>query len=523
MKEKFMKSAETFSKAMVQPIMSLSVVGLIVTFGVLTTNPNMVKMLPFLSNDFIRIPMTMMYEAMLFVINNLSVIFCVGLAAAIGKVEKAQCSIVALISYMSYLVCSNQFLKLTDTLVEPAKVFGSGQAMIFGLQVTDTGVFAGMLLGVLIGLVHRKTVKVNFKGALALYSSSRLTLLVAIPMTALLAIVISLGWPAVQGVIRHAATFISGSGIFGLFTFGFLDRILIPTGLHHLVYMPLFYSELGGVIQMGSETIAGVIPIAMAEMKNPEVLQFSSSILFTTVGLAKVFGLSGAALAMYKTAKPELKNKAKGILLPAVFTSVLVGMTEPLEFAFLFCAPLLFLIHAIFTGLGMVALSVLGVTANGSAGAINFIVTNVVAGVEKTGWPMYVLVGIVMFAVYYFTFKFLIVKLNLHTPGREKEKTDENPESSITKTKKEFSSNEKAVCIIDGLGGKGNITTVDNCFTRLRVSVIDIELVNDDLINQISNSGIVRKGNDIQIIYGLDVGQMRKIVDEELNLNTITQ
>ena len=161
----------------------------------------------------------------------------------------------------------------------------------------------------------------------------------------------------------------------------------------------------------------------MMEMRNPEILQFSESVLYTTSGLAKVFGLPGAALAMYHCAKPANKARVKGILLPAVFTAVLVGITEPLEFAFLFCAPLLFVLHAILTGGSMVILSLIGNTSNGGGGLINFIVTNVIAGVEKTGWPGYVAVGIVMFGVYYFTFKFLIKKLNLKTPGREKEET----------------------------------------------------------------------------------------------------
>lgn len=520
MKERIIKSAETFSKAMVQPIMSLSVVGLIVTFGVLTTNPNMVKLLPFLDSEIIRIPMTMMYEAMMFIINNLAIIFCVGLAAAIGKEEKAQCSIVALISYLSYLVCSNQFLKLTGRLVESPMLFGTGQTMNFGLQVMDTGVFAGIVLGLIIGLIHRKTVHKHFKGALALYSSSRLTLLVAIPVTALLAIVFSMGWPLVQNLISKASVFISSSGLFGYFTFGFLDRILIPTGLHHLVYMPLFYSELGGVIEMGGQTIAGVIPIAMAEMKNPEVLQFSSSILYTTTGLAKVFGLAGAALAMYHTATPELKNKAKGILLPAAFTAILVGITEPLEFAFLFTAPVLFIVHAIFTGLGMVVLAIIGVTANGSAGIINFLVTNVVAGIEKTGWPAYVAMGAVLFGLYYVTFRFLIVKLKLKTPGRE----NIDKKSSLNKEidEKEIAANvpenleEGAIAVIEGLGGKANIKNVENCFTRLRVEIKDLSLVDEEKINEVGNSGIVKKGNNIQIIYGLNVNSMRKAVDSAL-------
>lgn len=509
MKEKLMKSMQSFSKAMVQPIMFLSVIGVITILGVLTTNPNVVSKLPFLANDFIRIPGTMIYEAMLFVINNLAIIFCVGIAAAIGKEEKAESSLVALMTYFVYLVSSNQFLKLTNRLVPVEKLMGSGQTVTLGLQVVDTGVFAGILLGIIIGLIHRKAVHKNFNGALALYSGTRLTLILSILVTIIFSIVLCLGWPFVQLAIGKLTLYIANSGVIGLFSFGFLDRILIPTGLHHLVYTPFYFSELGGTIEVAGQTIAGVIPIAMTEMRNPEVLKFSQSILYTTTGLAKVFGLPGAALAMYHCAKKENKNKVKGILLPAVLTAVLVGITEPLEFAFLFCAPLLFVCHAIFTGLAMVILSILNVTSNGSAGIINFFVTNVIAGVEKTGWPTYVLVGVIAFALYYFSFKFLIKKFNLKTPGRE---IEEVVDGEI----KLLDLGSKALTIIEGLGGKENIESVENCFTRLRVNVKNIGLVDEKIINKISNNGIVKKGNNIQIIYGLQVQTMRKAVDKTL-------
>lgn len=509
MKEKLMKATQSFSKAMVQPIMFLSVIGLLTILGVLTTNPNVVNKLTFLQADFIRIPGTMIYEAMMFVINNLSIIFCVGIAAAIGKEEKAESSLVALMTYLAYLVSSNQFLKLTGRLVPPEQLMGSGQTMTLGLQVVDTGVFAGIILGIMIGLIHKKAVHKNFKGALALYSGSRLTLILSVLCTVALSIVLCLTWPIVQQGIGKLTVFIANSGTVGLFSFGFLDRILIPTGLHHLVYTPIFFSELGGVVEVGGQAIAGVIPIAMMEMRNPEVLQFSESVLYTTSGLAKVFGLPGAALAMYHCAKPANKAKVKGILLPAVFTAVLVGITEPLEFAFLFCAPLLFVLHAVLTGASMVILSLLGVTSNGSGGLINFIVTNVIAGVEKTGWPAYVAVGALMFGIYYFTFKFLIKKFNLKTPGREKEETEKSDVKLLDL-------GTKAMTVINGLGGKENIESVENCFTRLRVNVKDISKLDEALINKVDNSGIVKKGNNVQIIYGLQVQTMRKAVDKTL-------
>lgn len=509
MKERLIKSMESFSKAMVQPVLYLSITGLVIILGVILTNQTITNAVPFLQWAPFQIIGGLIYASMMAIIQNLAVIFAVGIAAALAKSDKHHAAFISLMCYIMYITSMNTFLSMTQKLVSSEALSGSGQTMAMGLQVLDTGVFAGMIIGCLVGYIFNKTCNKEFKGALQLYSGARFSLLVLIPTILLFSVVMCFIWPSVQGVIAKATGFIANSGAIGIFTYGFLDRLLIPTGLHHLVYTPFLFSELGGVVEVGGQVYAGAAQIAMMEMNNPEIVKFSQTIIYNCVALTKYFGLLGAAFAIYKTAKPENKKRVKAIMLPAAITALLAGITEPLEFAFLFAAPGLFLTHSILAGLGLVGLYVLKVTPILSGGIINTMIMNLLMGVEKTNWPMMIVVGVVQCIAYYFIFKFLIEKFDMKTPGREKVKSE-------TAEIKLVDVSERTATLINGLGGKGNIVNVENCFTRLRVEVKDISLVDDDLINQVQNSGIVKKGNNIQIIFGLQVQTVRKSIDKYL-------
>lgn len=209
--------------------------------------------------------------------------------------------------------------------------------------------------------------------------------------------------------------------------YGFLERILVPTGLHHLVYTPFLYTELGGTQEVCGTVYQGARNIYFAEMACPDVKQLSSTVVWDARGISKMFGLPAAALAMYMTAKPERKAIAKAILIPAALTSLLVGVTEPIEFSFLFVAPLLFVVHAVLTGIGMMLFSLFGVHAIGANGIIDIILYNLPLGTEKSNWPMYIVVGLIMFALYFVVFRFLILRFNMKTPGREDEDRGDAP------------------------------------------------------------------------------------------------
>ena len=255
-----------------------------------------------------------------------------------------------------------------------------GLCMVLGVQVLEMGVFAGILTGALSGYLYNKYSGVQFNGAMAIYSGHCFVAIVMLPVSMLLGVVMSELWPYAQHGISALALAIKGSGPLGVAIYGFLERILVPTGLHHLVYTPFLYTELGGTQEVCGATYQGARNIYFAEMACPDVKQLSSTVVWDARGISKMFGLPAAALAMYMTAKPERKAIAKAILIPAALTSLLVGVTEPIEFSFLFVAPLLFVVHAVLTGIGMMLFSLLGVHAIGANGIIDFILYNLPLG-----------------------------------------------------------------------------------------------------------------------------------------------
>ena len=335
----------------------------------------------------------------------------------------------------------------------------------------------------------------------------------------LFALVTNTVWPIVQRGISALGGVIKSTGAFGIFLYGFLERLLLPTGLHHLVYTPFQFSDLGGVLQLGETTIVGAYPIVVAEMNMP-VEQFSDSIYYTAIGFTKMFGYFGIGGAFIYTAYPENRKKTAPMILPLVISACLSSITEPIDFMFIFAAPLLYLLHSAIAGLFMALLKAFGVVALWNGNLLGSILTNI-ANADKTNrmWLMWVL-GLLQIVVYFLVFTFLIKKFNYHTPGREKKslgdgETAAAPAEKVT-AKAETGSDELAMNIIQGLGGKQNIKTVENCITRLRVSLADPSLLNEELINKSDNRGIVKKGNDVQIIYGLHVAEVRQAVEDQL-------
>lgn len=524
MKKKFVNTLQQFSKGMFVPVLILPIVGIIIAFGNILTNQNLLKLLPFMDNPITYGFGKMLSSSLVSILINLGLVFCVGLAIGLAKEKKAHAGFTALLSYMVFINAMNMFLSLTNRLVPSDALRGSGQTMVLGVQVLDMGVFLGIFLGIVIALIHNRFVNVEFKGAFQIYSGPRLVFMVSIPVIVILAVALSYIWPPIQNGISSLGVLIRATGSFGVFLYGFLERILIPTGLHHLIYTPFLYTELGGVAEIGGKVIEGARNIYFAEIADAGILRLSKTVIYDARGLSKMFGLMGAALAMYHTAHPDNKSKIKALLIPAAITSFIAGVTEPLEFSFLFTAPLLFGVHAVLSGLGMVTLNLLDVRAIGPNGIIDFLLYNIPLGISKTSWPVFVLVGIAEALAYYFIFKFLITKFNLKTPGRE-----ESDEETKLYTKKDYK--EKKVTIGEGgvslgstivaaLGGKENIDNVDNCFTRLRLIINDTSKVDERALKETGAKGVVFEDNNVQVVYGLEVTKMRRVVDEELGIRS---
>ncbi len=529
MKDKVMDALQRFSKAMFIPVLILPIAGILIAVGNLFTNVRLQAVLPFLNNPVTIGFGTLLSGSLNAILGNLGVIFCVGLSVGLANKKKSEAGFISLLAFLVFLNAMNKFMNMRGMLVE-GSLSGTGQAMVLGVQVLDMGVFIGLLLGIVVAWVHNRFCETEFNNAFQIYGGTRFVFIVLIPVMVVLAVLFTFVWPYAQAGINALGGFIRGAGNFGLFVYGTLERLLIPTGLHHLVYTPFLYTSLGGTATVGGQVLEGARNIYYAEIADPSVAVLSQSVIWDARGISKMFGLIGACLAMYQMAKPENKNKVKAILIPAVVTSFLAGVTEPIEFSFMFIAPLLFVVHAALSGLSMVVLNLLNVRAIGPNGFLDFLLYNVPLGVGKTHWPMYIVVGIMFFFIYYFTFRFLIGRFNLKTIGREAD-----AEETKLYSKAEYQEKKQAppvsvpkgatevpvATIIEALGGADNFESVTNCYTRLRTVLKNPELVNETVLkNETGASGVIKKGNNVHVVYGLAVTKVRAAVDEALGFDS---
>ncbi len=513
--KKLRNSLEVFAKAMVQPLMYLSVAGMILAIGSLLTNTSVTALIPFLAWTPFQVVGNLMYETMMVLINNLGILFVIGIPAALARQDKHQAGLIGFMSYLIYLKTSNIMLVQSGKLAEASGMlglFGTGQASILGIQVVDMSVFGGILLGCLVGWVFNKTCEKKFGGAMQIYSGVRFSFACMVAVSILFGVVSNVVWPAVQSGISALAGFIKSTDIFGLFVYGFLERFLIPTGLHHLVYTPFQFTDLGGVLNLGETVVAGAYPIVMTELQAG--LPFSDSIYYMAIGFTKMFGYIGIGAAFIHTAHPRNRKRTAATIIPLIVTACLASITEPLDFMFIFVAPVLYVLHACIAGLFIALLKVFGVTAFCGGNMLASVLMNLSAGVERTKWPVMLALGVAQILLYFFLFSFLIRKFNYKTPGREEEpKLCPMGDKTPAKT---FNGSDDAKYVVEGLGGKENINTVENCFTRLRINVKDVSALKEELINRAPNSGIIKKGNDVQIVFGLQVSDVRKSVEDYL-------
>ena len=478
------KKLQDFSKAMIGPVLYLPAIGLLIALFSMTTNRLWVdeSSALYLLGKFVS---SMLWALM----NHLGFLFCLGLASGLAKTRKAEAAFVAAMTWLVYLAANNSWLTLTHRLASGAtnaQLYGSGQTFIFGFQVIDMGVFLGIILGCAVAFVHNRVVGIEFRGALSIYGNSKLAL----------------------------TGFMKSFGAIGVFLYGFLNRFLIPTGLHHLIWSPFVFTSIGGQLLIDGQTVIGAKPIFLAEIARHPIGALSDSARFLTYGMVKIFGTAGMALAFYRTAKPENKQRLKVTLIPLIVTSVLVGITEPFEFLFIFTAPLLWLIYSLLDGFFQMLAWLLHVRVCATNGLIDFVVYNLPAGASVTRWPVFVALGLLETATMYLVGTFCITRLRMLTPGREAA-ADAEP-SEQTGQASEIA--DKGTLVIAGLGGKENVCVVENCFTRLRVDVRDPALIQQSLLKESGGSSVLIKGNHVQVIYGLGVNKIRTAVNASLGV-----
>ena len=334
-------------------------------------------------------------------------------------------------------------------------------------------------------------------------------------------------WPIVQLGISKLGVLVLNSGYAGTWIYGILERALIPFGLHHVFYMPFWQTELGGSMMIDGNMVAGAQNIFFAELasKSTEVFSVSATRFMAGKFPFMIFGLPAAAFAMYKTARPEKKKVVGSLLLSAALTSMITGITEPLEFTFLFVAPLMYAVHCVLAGLSYMLMHILnvGVGMTFSGGLIDMTLFGVLQGNAKTHWIWIVVVGLIYAVVYYFVFYFMITKMNLKTPGREPDdvepklyrRSDVNEaKAAKVKSADKRASDVVSAMILKGLGGKDNLSDVDCCATRLRVTVNDASKVMDDMLKASGASGVIHKGNGVQVIYGPKVSVIKSDLED---------
>lgn len=510
------------------PIAILPVAGLLLGIGGSFTNATMLETYGLLG---IMGPGTVLYsifqvmsEAGNIVFTNLPIIFAMGVAIGMAKKEK---EVAALAAAIAFFIMHASIGALITINGGPESMLSGATASVCGITSLQMGVFGGIIVGLGVAALHNKFYKIELPQVLSFFGGTRFVPIVCALVYTGVGILMFYIWPIIQSGIYAVGNVVLHSGYAGTWVYGLMERLLIPFGLHHVFYLPFWQTALGGSMEIQGVVIEGAQNIFFAQLADPSVNHFAVSATRFMSGKfpLMIFGLPGAALAMYKTAKPEKQKEVGGLLLSAALTSMLTGITEPLEFTFLFVAPMLYGIHCVFAGCAYMLMHMLnvGVGMTFSGGLIDLSLFGILQGNAKTNWIWVVIVGIGYFIVYYFLFRFLIVKLDLKTPGRDDSeevklyrRSDVEARKSNGAADSEVSSDSLSQSICNGLGGKKNISDVDCCATRLRCTVYKAELVNDALLKSTGASGVVHKGNGVQIIYGPRVTVIKSNLEDYL-------
>ena len=445
----------------------------------------------------------------------LPLLLCTAVALGLAKKNKEVAAISAVFAYfvmnMANASVVNNFMDVETLQQTPGLI----SDFLGFTNCMNTSVLGGVIMGYIVSVLHNRYYNIKLPELLSFFGGLNFIPIISTIAAILLGSFMTLIWPAVASGIAALGIAVAKMGYFGTFLYGFIYRLLIPTGLHHVFYLPFWQTAIGGSAMINGEMLYGCQNIMIEQLRMGLPISAEVGRFYSGEFAMMMFGLPGAALAMYHTAFAKNKKKVKGLLLSAALASFLTGITEPIEFSFLFVSPLLYFgVHSVLGGLCFMAAHMLacGVCNNFSAGALDFLLYGVILGEERTRWIYVVLIGIVAFAVYYFLFKFLILKFNFKTPGRE-----DTEEAVRLHSKKEYLNKgklEKSAVILEGLGGLTNIIDIDACATRLRVRLQDGSRVQQDLLKQSGSVGIVLKGNSIQVVYGPQVSNIRTDLED---------
>ena len=528
MKDKIFSVLQRVGRSFMLPIAILPVAGLLLGIGSSFTNATTIAtygLEAFLGDGtLLHSLLTIMSKAGSVIFDNLPIIFAVGVAIGMAKAEKEVAALSAMIAFLVMNVSINAVLQntgkgLADGSVAEGVLEGTITSVL-GIQTLQMGVFGGIIVGLGVAALHNRYHKIVLPNALSFFGGSRFVPIISTITYVFVGILMYFVWPVVQNAIFALGGLVTGTGYVGTLIFGIVKRALIPFGLHHVFYLPFWQTAVGGTMMVDGSLIQGGQNIFFAQLASSNVAHFSADATryFSGEFIFMIFGLPGAALAMYRCAKPEKKKAAGGLLLSAALTCMLTGITEPIEFSFLFVAPMLFGVQVILAGAAYMIAHMLNIAVGltFSGGLLDLLIFGILQGNAKTSWMWIVPVGVVYFFLYYFIFSFLIKKFNLKTPGREEEdeetrlytKADVNAKRTGNGSEAGQVSaavDQRSADIARFLGGKKNITSVDCCATRLRCSVERPELVDEKGLKATGAVGVIKKGQGVQVIYGPNV------------------
>ena len=528
MKDKIFGVLQRVGRSFMLPIALLPVAGLLLGIGSSFTNETMLA--AYGLNSVIH-PGTLIYTILdvmsqtgSAVFNNLALLFAMGVAIGMARKEK---EVAALSGAVAYIIMNTAIQAMINAAGGVEAMPANSTTTMLGITTLQMGVFGGIVVGLGVAALHNKFYKIELPQVLAFFGGTRFVPIVSSIVYLVVGIAMFYIWPVVQSGIAALGALVLASGYAGTFIYGLLERALIPFGLHHVFYMPFWQTAVGGTAIIDGVTVTGAQNIFFAELASKATTVFSVSATRFMAGKFPfmMFGLPGAALAMYQCAKPEKKKAAGGLLLSAALTAFLTGITEPLEFTFIFVALPMYAVHCVLAGLSFMLMHILnvGVGMTFSGGLIDLVLFGVMQGNAKTHWVWVVVVGAVYFVLYYIIFRFMISKFDYKTPGRDDAeevklytRADVNARSAASGSTAPAGDDPVSALIVEGLGGATNLSDVDCCATRLRCTVKDAALVRQDVLKASGASGVICKGNGVQVVYGPKVAVIKAKLEDYL-------
>ena len=528
MKDKIFGVLQRVGRSFMLPIALLPVAGLLLGIGSSFTNETMLA--AYGLNSVIH-PGTLIYTILdvmsqtgSAVFNNLALLFAMGVAIGMARKEK---EVAALSGAVAYIIMNTAIQAMINAAGGVEAMPVNSTTTMLGITTLQMGVFGGIVVGLGVAALHNKFYKIELPQVLAFFGGTRFVPIISSIVYLVVGIAMFYIWPVVQSGIAALGALVLASGYAGTFIYGLLERALIPFGLHHVFYMPFWQTAVGGTAIIDGVTVTGAQNIFFAELASKSTTVFSVSATRFMAGKFPfmMFGLPGAALAMYQCAKPEKKKVAGGLLLSAALTAFLTGITEPLEFTFIFVALPMYAVHCVLAGLSFMLMHILnvGVGMTFSGGLIDLVLFGVMQGNAKTHWVWVVVVGAVYFVLYYIIFRFMISKFDYKTPGRDDAeevklytRADVNARSAASGSTAPAGDDPVSALIVEGLGGAANLSDVDCCATRLRCTVKDAALVRQDVLKASGASGVICKGNGVQVVYGPKVAVIKAKLEDYL-------